>query len=298
VVPVRDGGGGLEHLLEALLCQTIGRDSFEVILADDGSTDGAIDLVCGYGESLRISRGPPINAYAARNRGVAVTTSPILAFTDADCLPEPYWLELGLTVLEREELDFIAGRVQPRLPTRPTVWSLMDMRGCHDTEHFLRSGRGVTANLFVRRELFERMGGFDESLASAGDLDFTERCVAADAPGGFVSDLIVHHPTIDSGVAFVRKHWFRASWMAVRDRRAGRFPDRLRPRSMLPWASAMRRRHAGLPLGFDRERCQESGVSISLLDELRSAIVMYCFLNYVTLAAHAWGWWRDRTRRE
>ena len=108
VVPVRNGGADLQRLLEALRRQTIPTSRFELVIGDDGSTDGSTDDV-EREPWVVVTRGRPMNSYAARNRAVAASDAPILAFCDADCVPEPEWLEEGLRALE--SADLVAGLV-------------------------------------------------------------------------------------------------------------------------------------------------------------------------------------------
>src|SRR3954447_17338994 len=124
IVPVRNGGADLTELLKTLSLQTVGRDRFEVVIGDDGSTDGSAD---GLDDDtwVRVVPGPPLNSYAARNRAVRASLAPVLAFCDADCRPEPEWLEEGLRALA--SMDVAAGRIRFIPPEDRTVWSLIDV---------------------------------------------------------------------------------------------------------------------------------------------------------------------------
>src|SRR4051794_929257 len=103
VIPVRDDPSGVAAVTAALERQTLPREQFEVIVSVDG---GELPQVP---PGVRLVAGPPRNSYAARNRGVAAALAPVLAFTDADCLPELDWLERGLAALEGA--DVAAGTV-------------------------------------------------------------------------------------------------------------------------------------------------------------------------------------------
>src|SRR4051812_39855832 len=106
IVPVRNGGSDLRELLEKLSAQTLPRERFEVVVGDDGSTDGSAAGL-DDGTWVRVVPGPPLNSYAARNRAVHASRGAVLAFCDADCRPEPEWLEEGVRALE--SMDVAAG---------------------------------------------------------------------------------------------------------------------------------------------------------------------------------------------
>jgi glycosyltransferase involved in cell wall biosynthesis len=287
VVPVRDGATRLPELLAALETQTLPRQRFEVLIGDDGSVDeGASDLDSGDGW-LRVTRGPPLTSYAARNRAAALARGPLLAFCDADCRPDPTWLESGLAALRNA--DVVAGEIRQLAPARRTVWSLLDMEMSADQQAAVRTGRAMTGNLFVRRELFERLGGFDSSLPSGGDYDFVARSLEHGARLVYSAKAVVHHPTCDDARSFLRRVWFRDRWASARARPSVgmRTAGYL---SLVPvlgplWA----RRRRGRPLGLDRRRLDAAGVEVDLRDDLSAALVLYFVLPYFAALAQLRG---------
>lgn len=127
----------LARCLAALERQTLRPDAVEVIVVDDS-----------------VLRSGPA---AARNRGWRQARAPIVAFTDDDTEPQPAWLAEGLRAMAGA--DAAAGRVVMPIPARPTDYE-RDAQGLERAEF-------VTANCFVRRELLERIGGFDEGFRMA-----------------------------------------------------------------------------------------------------------------------------------
>jgi hypothetical protein len=156
VVPVRDRRALLRDLLDALAAQTL--TDHEVIVVDDGSTDGSGEEAradADAGRPVRLVRTPGVGAYAARQRGVVVARAPYLAFTDSDCVPSPTWLERGVAALDAGA-DVVAGLTLPERPAGPL-------------ERTMASGpEGLypTCNVFYRRAAFSAAGGFD---LTAGD---------------------------------------------------------------------------------------------------------------------------------
>lgn len=295
IVPVRDGGASVGDLIAALQSQTLARERFEVVIADDGSTDGATEGISTEDGWLRVFPGPPVNPYAARNRAVREARGRVLAFCDADCRPDPDWLEAGLEALE--EADVVAGLVR-FAPTRRTIWSLLDMEMFLDQERTVRSGRAVTANLFVGRRLFDRLGGFDDSLANGGDQEFVSRCVAGGARLAFAREAVVLHPPRESAKALLGKIWTVNRRHGTRVTRAGRRPDGLTLRAWVPFVQVARsRRRAGRSLLLDRHRLEDSDIRPSPWEDSRALPLIYLVLPYLGRTAQILGWWDERRTR-
>lgn len=197
VVPARDAAETLADTLDALTVQDFD-DPYEVVVVDAGSLDGTAEVVASAGAPVRLVRGPVDGPAATRNRGVSEARSEVLAFTDADCRPEPGWLRAGLAALRG--VDLVQGRVasDPRHALGPfdrTVGVGWEM------------GLYETANLFVRRQAFERAGGFREWLRPTigaphmgEDIDFGWTVRRGGGGTAFAADALVHHAVFPRGV--------------------------------------------------------------------------------------------------
>ena len=294
IVPVRGDERRLSELIDVLGMQTLGRDSFEVIVGDDGSSAPPTPDE-GYGRIV-VTSAAPRTSYAARNRAVAQSAPPALAFTDTDCRPEPEWLTAGLVTLHGS--DIAAGSIRFLPPRRATVWALLDMDMFLDQERAVRAGRAVTANLFVRREIFERVGGFDGTLANHGDFDFVGRAVRAGARLRFAPDAVVWHPVREDARAFLRKVWAVNARYAARESRAYRSPEGLKLRSWVPFVQPFRaRRRAGKPVGLDRRRVTTETTQADTWANVRALPFMYVLLPYFANVAQLAGWWYGRALR-
>ena len=161
IVPVRDRAALLAETLEALRAQTCA--DHEVIVVDDGSTDGT-DAVAGRAAEadprVRVLTTTGIGAVAARTLAVEHATADVLAFTDSDCRPRPDWLERGLARIDAGA-DLVQGLTRPSRRMRPLERSLWS-----DFE----DGLYATCNVFYRRPAFDRAGGFDQT--AGGRLGF------------------------------------------------------------------------------------------------------------------------------
>jgi glycosyltransferase involved in cell wall biosynthesis len=193
IIPFRDARPHLPALVTALRSQTISLDRFEVIWIDDASRDGG-----GLWLQEQLSPGwqlstfsEPRGSYAARNKGVQVATSDNLAFTDADCRPHPDWLERGLIALT--DGPRAAGRIQTKLSAAPSLAEIVDAGRFFRQRHYVQEGFAAGANLFVRRTVFDAVGGFAEHLKSGGDQEFGWRCSKAGIPIHFAERAVVDH---------------------------------------------------------------------------------------------------------
>ena len=152
VVPVRNRRDLLALLLDGLDRQSF--SDFEVVVVDDGSTDGAAEMAAGRrirGRPVRVLRSTG-GAVAARTAGVRAALGEILAFTDSDCVPDPEWLEAGVRALD-DGADLVNGWTVPARRPGPLERSMGS-----GTE-----GLYPTANMFFRRAAYEAVGGFDQS---------------------------------------------------------------------------------------------------------------------------------------
>jgi len=157
VVPSWGAPGTLSGLLCALREQTLPRRRYELLIVEAGVGDGMRrlqELTRGWdGPALRLLLGPlPGGPGARRNRGAAEARGALLAFTDADCAPDPGWLEAGLSAA-RSGAQIIQGATLP-----PEGEAVSPLHHHHSLTR--ETGLHETCNMFYDRALFERLGGF------------------------------------------------------------------------------------------------------------------------------------------
>ena len=176
-MPVRDGSAFLGRCLDAVAAQE-GAPPWELIVADNGSGDGSADLATAHPAVSRVVRERRPGSYAARNAGIAVARGAVLAFTDADCVPEARWIASAVRALEGGA-DLVAGAVIPLVGSQPTLWERYDRATYLDQARYVQWGFAATANLHVRRTVVDAVGPFDVSLRSGGDVEFSRRATGA-----------------------------------------------------------------------------------------------------------------------
>ena len=177
VIPAFDAEDHLGDQLEALALQQ-SEVTFEVVVADNGSTDGTRRLVqqrAALDARFRLvdASGVPGPAYA-RNQGTCVSKGAVVAYCDADDVVSPGWLQ-GLWVASKEAA-LVGGRLDHEPLNDPAIrrWrSAGPMTELPTTLRFLPYA--VTASMAVSRAAFDAVGGFDEALEHGEDVDFSWR---------------------------------------------------------------------------------------------------------------------------
>lgn len=194
VVPVLNARTSLPGFLRAMEAQRFPADRREVLIVDNGSTDGTLESVraCRFPGLRLLLRHDRRGPYAARNLGVAAARGDVVAFTDADCLPREDWLEKGLARVAGGAAR-VAGRVHPRVSSAPTFAERLDATRFLRQDAFVKEGFGATANLFIAREVFDRMGPFDERFLSGGDYEYGRRATNAGIPIVYEPEAVVEH---------------------------------------------------------------------------------------------------------
>ncbi|HEX6644677.1 MAG TPA: glycosyltransferase family A protein [Gemmatimonadales bacterium] len=170
IVPVCNGARFLAESIESVLAQP--HRPLEIIVVDDGSTDGTPDVIASFGGRVRGIRQENAGPSAARNRGVAEAEGAWIAFQDADDLWEPFKLELQLASFARNPaLGLSVGHLQ-------NFWE-PELR---DIEEKLRDhpvSRPQAAwgppLMLMRRETFDLVGPFDPALRTGEDTDWLFR---------------------------------------------------------------------------------------------------------------------------
>lgn len=215
IIPVFNDGERLRLCLAALDQQTYDRSRWEAIVVDNGSDD--LDLIKSVVEShdgVVLAQEPTPGSYAARNTGLTLAQGDIIAFTDADCMPAPDWLERGVGHLNAQaDCGLVAGRVAvfPENPARPNLLETYDMViGFPQEEHLKYFKGGATANLFTRRQVIDRVGPFNQSLKSFGDFEWGHRVFLAGYGQTYAADVEVQHPARQTW-AVLRQKTERAS---------------------------------------------------------------------------------------
>lgn len=189
VIPVFNGERFLREAVQSVLDQ--GYSPLEIIIVDDGSTDGTATVARSLPETVRYLHQTNQGPAAARNRGIEHAQGELIAFADADDLWPTSKLELQLPYLIKDPgVEVVMGRIQQVLLSET-------VNGQTRAQEFGEPAFSVNLGCAViRKRVFDRVGLFDETMRYSEDVDWFMRAREAGAT----------IMTIDAVTLFYRQH--------------------------------------------------------------------------------------------
>jgi glycosyltransferase involved in cell wall biosynthesis len=194
IVATRNRVESLRETLEALSKQVTGNKfTFEVLVADNGSTDTTAEFVKSFQSQFPVPlryvyESQPGKAYAL-NAAIAQVESPLIAFTDDDCLMKEDWLALFVENFKNQNAEGLGGPSKPQIIGKCPAWlgeRLIKQLGYIDygAEPFFV--KDMVRHVFIgtnhayRRECFKRLGGFDiHRIGNSEDVEYFQRVFKA-----------------------------------------------------------------------------------------------------------------------
>jgi glycosyltransferase involved in cell wall biosynthesis len=172
IIPTFNEEKYIEDTLRALAMQQYSEKCFEVILVDNESTDSTIAIAKNFCSTLQVRiltfSGRSISQ--VRNYGAEVAKGSILAFLDADCLPGPVWLSDGFAAGQRNQVWGAHYAIPPDATWVGEVWTRYQAKEQEGAVSFLPAG-----DLFIFRDDFLKLGGFNPNLETSEDVELCQR---------------------------------------------------------------------------------------------------------------------------
>jgi len=196
----------LDHLRPSR--QRLDAEAYEIIVSDDAVVNPAASVLQREFPAVRFVTGPGRGPAANRNSGARHARGQWLVFVDDDCQPADGWLRAIASAIGSQPLDVVEGKIVA--PDRRASLFRRDVENLHGDCFW-------SANLAIRREYFDAIGGFDEDFAQAGgeDLELAYRFRTRHARTVFCRDAIVSHPSHVMSWAALLEFNFRMRWHAL-----------------------------------------------------------------------------------
>jgi glycosyltransferase involved in cell wall biosynthesis len=190
VIPTYNRRAMVCEAIDSVLAQSF--RAFELIVIDDGSTDGTDEELMRLGDAIRLERIEHRGPAGARNRGVEMARAPMIAFLDSDDLWAPAKLE--------RQLAFMRDNPECAISQTNEIWIRNGRRVNPGLRHRKRAGDIFADSLrtclismsatMMRTELFRSLGGFDEIMLAAEDYDLWLR-ILIDHEAGLLDEPLV-----------------------------------------------------------------------------------------------------------
>jgi glycosyltransferase involved in cell wall biosynthesis len=217
IIPTYNREGTILRALESAWAQTY-RD-LEIIVVDDGSTDGTLEVLRPLGSRIRLHRQVNRGPSAARNAGTSLARGEFIAFLDSDDVWAPTKIERQVELLRfggDRMVCCVCNAALVEMETRQSTTSFgrAEITPAIESGWWLNPDRVLATRfllfnqvVMLRRQILDRVGGFDESLRLLEDYDLAFR-LSLLGPWGFLSTPLVtkYNDTEGIGVQAMRDH--------------------------------------------------------------------------------------------
>jgi len=214
VVPAYNAAATIGECMVALNNQSLPRDSYEVIVVDDGSTDETSSIAASYGARVlkQANSGPAL----ARNKGIAEAHGDVILFTDSDCAPAPDWIEEMLTPLADPHIGGAKGVYGTRQKNLTARFVQIEYQDRYD--HTARCKYVDLVDTYAagyRRDVLLASGGFDTRFRYLEDQELSFRLASAGHKMMFNPRAIVYHYHPETWRRYARRKYVIGYWKAV-----------------------------------------------------------------------------------
>ena len=190
IIPAYNRAEVLGKAVESVLSQEY--SPLELIVADNGSTDGTAGLLDGYGSSLRVIKVPEHGVSRARNAGIRAASGEYICFLDSD--------DLWLPGKVRKQIDLFLSTPSYRISYTDEIWIRKGIRVNQCGRHRKYSGYIFEkalplciispSSVMMHKDVFSDIGMFDESLSACEDYDLWLR-ITARYPVAFLPEPLI-----------------------------------------------------------------------------------------------------------
>ncbi len=212
IIPAYNSASTIGECVDALKAQDFSKKEFEIIVVDDGSTDGTAGVAEKAGAKVfaQQNAGPA----RARNLGAKNAKGRILLFTDADCIARKNWLSQMLRPFEDREVVGMQGAYKTMQQSLVARFAQLEIEERYErmAQHADRLDWIGSYSAAYRREDFFAAGGFDESFpkASGEDPELSYKLAKMGKKLVFNPKAIVYHTHPDTIFKYFKTKFYRA----------------------------------------------------------------------------------------
>ena len=206
IIPTYKDWARLQLCLNTLSKQSYPAEYIEIIVVNNDANEEGSQHIHLPRNAILMKEAAP-GSYAARNAALKIAKGEVIAFTDSDCLPSDNWIVEAVKVFEENaEAQRVTGPVNifKELNGGWLAWKFESVTAFNQ-QYNVKSGVSVTANLFVKRHVFNTVGHFNASLFSGGDVEWNKRATQAGIGLLYMPKVLVMHPARLSMRALVTK---------------------------------------------------------------------------------------------
>lgn len=209
IIPVYNGRRYLAEAIESALAQNY--SPMEIIVVDDGSTDGSADIANSYSEQVRYFHQPNKGVAAARNSGIEKSRGELIAFLDADDIWAQNKLSIQVHCMSMHpHIGYVLGRQRNFLEQgiNKPFW-IRD-------EHLLSDHVGFLPASIIRRDTFDKAGLFNPDYKVSEDVEWFSRLKDLSIPMMVVPEVVLFRRIHDSNLSYQLKHGHPALLRSLR----------------------------------------------------------------------------------
>lgn len=215
VIPMFNKASFVKRAIDSVFSQSW--KDFEVIVVDDGSTDGGGDLVKEiYGEQINLIKQENAGVSAARNTGIQYANRPYIAFLDADDFWSPYYLEKNAEVILKEkEIKLIGSQYTKDINNLEL--SKKELKYYQIKDYFkiaISNTLFFTSATVIPKSFFEKNEGFNSNLKSGEDLDLWFRVILSGGNFFYIESNLVYYSDEDFNKQYSNPNNFQNRFIA------------------------------------------------------------------------------------
>ncbi len=215
IIPTYNEKEKLINCINSIYNQSYPNNLIEVIVIDDGSTDGTKNYLKYNFKKVLLIEKQNTGAYDSRNRGINIATGDILAFTDSDCVADKNWINNIVKNIKDSKNIIAGGKIVHKNNFIQKVIGISDF-GEYQDDKIKNINAIPTANLAASKIIFDKYR-FDQSLKSSGDRLFSWKLFKDGFKLIYFPDIIIFHdPSIKLSRFFERKYRYGKSFIEIR----------------------------------------------------------------------------------